>query len=225
MHVLDNPVWHALTGPHETVAERRFGASRYVPDVAAFAAIPDDPVASTWDDLRDLVGPGGVAVLFVKPPIVPDGWDEVFRIPTSQMVAGDVDAAPAPDAALLSTDDVPEMLDLVGRTHPGPFERRTIELGDYLGVRDEAGTLVAMAGMRMHPPGFTEISAVCTDEHVRGRGLATVLVRDLVGRIRDRGETPMLHVMTTNVTAISVYLRLGFTVRREQDVIGLRAPE
>ena len=225
MHVLDNPVWHALTGPHETVAERRFGASRYVPDVAAFSAIPDDPAASTWDDLRDLVGPGGVAVLFVKPPTVPDGWNEVFRIPTSQMVAGDVDGAPAPDAALLSTDDVPEMLDLVGRTHPGPFERRTIELGDYLGVRDEAGTLVAMAGMRMHPPGFTEISAVCTDEQVRGRGLATALVRDLVGRIGDRGETPMLHVMTTNVTAISVYLRLGFTVRREQDVIGLRAPE
>jgi predicted GNAT family acetyltransferase len=113
---------------------------------------------------------------------------------------------------------------LVGRTHPGPFERRTIELGDYLGVRDEKGALVAMAGMRMRVPGYTEISAVCTDEAARGRGLASALVRDLVGRILDRGETPVLHVMTTNVSAIRVYDQLGFTPRREQDVIGLRPP-
>jgi ribosomal protein S18 acetylase RimI-like enzyme len=225
VHVLDNPVWHALTGPHETVAERRFGASRYVPDVAAFSAVPDEPTASTWDDLRDLVGAGGVAVLFTRPAHVPDGWEQVFGSPTTQMVAGDLEEAPARDAQLLGPDDVPEMLDLVGRTHPGPFERRTVELGDYLGIRDDTGALVAMAGMRLRPPGYTEISAVCTDEHVRGRGLATALVRDLVGRIRGRGETPMLHVMTSNVTAISVYLGLGFTVRREQDVIGLRAPE
>ncbi len=225
MHVLDNPVWHALTGAHGTVAERRFGASRYVPDVAAFSAVPDEPAASTWDDLRDLVGAGGVAVLFARPAHVPEGWEQVFSIPTSQMVAGDVEGAPASGAELLGPADVPEMLELVARTHPGPFERRTVELGDYLGIRDDAGTLVAMAGMRLHPPGYTEISAVCTDEHLRGQGLATALIRDLVGRIRARGETPMLHVMTSNVTAISIYLGLGFTVRREQDVIGLRAPE
>jgi predicted GNAT family acetyltransferase len=141
------------------------------------------------------------------------------------MVATTVTPAPAADAGRLGPDDVDDMLALVGRTHPGPFERRTIELGDYIGVRDEAGSLVAMAGMRMRAPGHTEISAVCTDEVARGRGLASALVRDLVGRIVDRGETPMLHVMTTNVSAIRVYDQLGFTVRREQDVIGLRPPE
>jgi hypothetical protein len=31
--------------------------------------------------------------------------------------------------------DVPEMLELVARTGPGPFLARTIELGDYLGIR------------------------------------------------------------------------------------------
>jgi predicted GNAT family acetyltransferase len=140
------------------------------------------------------------------------------------MVATSVEPAPAADAALLDSDDVDDMLALVGRTHPGPFERRTIELGDYLGVRDGNGGLVAMAGMRMRLPGYTEISAVCTDEAVRGRGVASALVRDLVGRILDRDETPMLHVMTSNVSAIRVYEQLGFTIRREQDVIGLRPP-
>lgn len=224
MHLLDNPVWHALTGPHQKVAEARSAASRYDPEVAPFAAVPDAPTTDTWDDLRDLVGQGGAAVLFVKPPNVPDGWEELFRIPTAQMVATSVEPARAADAQLLGPDDVGDMLALVGRTHPGPFERRTIELGEYLGVRDETGTLVAMAGMRMHLPGYTEISAVCTDEPARGRGLASALVRDLVGRILDRGETPMLHVMTTNLSAIRVYDQLGFKLRREQDVIGLRPP-
>jgi ribosomal protein S18 acetylase RimI-like enzyme len=224
VHVLDNPVWHALTGPQQNVADLRSGAARYDAEVAAFAAVPDVPTGSTWDDLRDLVGPGGAAVLFVKPPNVPDGWHELFRIPTAQMVATSVEAATAADAALLGADDVDDMLALVGRTHPGPFEARTIELGDYLGVRDESGGLIAMAGMRMHLPGYTEISAVCTDEGARGRGFASALVRDLVGRILDRGETPVLHVMTTNVSAIRVYDQLGFTLRREQDVIGLRPP-
>jgi ribosomal protein S18 acetylase RimI-like enzyme len=225
VHVLDNPVWHALTGPQQKVADLRSAAARYVPEVAAFAAVPDEPTAGTWDDLRDLVGRGGAAVLFVKPPNVPDGWGELFRLPSVQMVATSVEPATAPGARLLGSDDVDDVLELVGRTHPGPFERRTIELGDYLGVRDETGSLIAMAGMRMHLPGYTEISAVCTDEAARGRGLASALVRDLVGRILDRGETPMLHVVSSNVGAIRVYDELGFTLRREQDVIGLRPPE
>ena len=224
MHVLDNPVWHALTGPQQKVADVRSGAARYDPEVAAFAAVPDAPTGSTWDDLRDLVGRGGAAVLFVKPPNVPDGWEELFRLPSVQMVATSVEPATAAGAQLLGPDDVDDMLELVGRTHPGPFERRTIELGDYLGVRDETGSLIAMAGMRMHLPGYTELSAVCTDEAARGRGLASALVRELVGRILDRGETPMLHVVSTNVGAIRVYDEVGFTLRREQDVIGLRPP-
>lgn len=45
----------------------------------------------------------------------------------------------------LGAADVPEMLDLTARTRPGPFWRRTHELGTYLGVRLD-GRLVAMAG-------------------------------------------------------------------------------
>ena len=224
MHVLDNPVWHALTGPQQKVADARSAAARYDPDVAPFAAVPDAPTAGSWDDLRELVGHGGAAVL-VRPLAVPDGWAELFRLPCAQMVATTVEPAHAADASVLGPSDVEDMLALVGRTHPGPFERRTIELGDYLGIRDDTGTLVAMAGVRMQLPGYTEISAVCTDEGARGRGLASALVRDLVGRILDRGATPMLHVVTTNAGAIRLYGQLGFTLRREQDVIGLRPPE
>ena len=75
----------------------------------------------------------------------------------------------------LGLDDVPDMLDLVDRTEPGPFTPKTIELGTYLGVRVD-GALIAMAGERMRPPGYTEVSAVCTDPAFRGQGLAAYLV-------------------------------------------------
>jgi len=225
MHVLDNPVWHALTGPQQKVAEGSANASRYEPDVSVFAAVPDEPPPSTWDELRTLVGAGGVAVLFAEPADLPSTWDRLFRIPCLQMLGTDVELGTCPDAVTLGPDDVDDMLGLVERTRPGPFGRRTIELGDYLGVRDDDGALVAMAGMRMHAPGWMEISAVCTDAKVRGRGLASSLVRDMVGRIRDRGESPLLHVAEDNVGAIPIYESLGFRTRLRTEIIGARAPQ
>ena len=123
-------------------------------------------------------------------------------------------AAGRPDAALLplGPDDVPEMIDLVKRTEPGPFRQRTIEMGTYLGVR-EGGQLVAMAGQRMHPTGWVEISAVCTDPAHRGQGLGGRLVRALVAEITARGERPFLHATDTNTNAIRLYEALGFTIR------------
>ena len=41
-HILDNPAWAALTGPHAHFAERRGHAIRYHPDVAPFHAVSDE---------------------------------------------------------------------------------------------------------------------------------------------------------------------------------------
>src|SRR5262249_21732367 len=54
MHVLDNPVWHALTGAHASLAERVGSAARYHADVAVFSALDDDASPAAWSDLRDL---------------------------------------------------------------------------------------------------------------------------------------------------------------------------
>jgi predicted GNAT family acetyltransferase len=107
---------------------------------------------------------------------------------------------------------VPEILDLVARTEPGPYLPRTVEMGTYLGIRHD-GRLVALAGERLHPPGWTEISAVCTDPDHRGRGLATRLVRAVAAGIRERGDHPFLHAAATNTTAIRLYESIGFTLR------------
>ena len=96
------------------------------------------------------------------------------------------------------------MLELVALTEPGPFLARTIELGDYLSIRRD-GILVAMAGERFHPDGWTEISAICTKPDHRGQGLASRLVGALIASIQRRSERAFLHAMSSNSGAIGLY--------------------
>jgi ribosomal protein S18 acetylase RimI-like enzyme len=81
-----------------------------------------------------------------------------------------------------------------------------------------------MAGERLHPEGWTEISAVCTDVDFRGQGLAGRLVRAVAAGIRARGEQALLHAAAENAPAISVYLGLGFRLRRHTSFRLLRTP-
>ncbi|MDQ0935463.1 ribosomal protein S18 acetylase RimI-like enzyme [Streptomyces turgidiscabies] len=155
---------------------------------------------------------------------VPEGWEITFAVDGVQLVADGLADAPDPEAVRLGPTDVPEILDLVERTRPGPFLPRTIEMGTYLGIRRD-GVLVAMAGERLHPPGWTEISAVCTDPAARGEGLATRLILAVAHGIRERGETPFLHTAAENTNAIRLYESLGFRLRRPTAFMGARVPE
>jgi ribosomal protein S18 acetylase RimI-like enzyme len=220
---LDNPVWAALTGPHIHFAETRGQALRYPTDVSPFAALPGRADATAWADLAGLVGPDALVLLAEPGTPLPGGWTMMTRIGVVQMVDATLRAGPDPEATPLGTDDVADMLNLVSGTQPGPFLPRTLALGTYLGIRRH-GTLVAMAGERLRLPGFTEISAVCTDATHRGQGLATRLVRAIAAGIRTRGETPFLHVAATNTTAIRLYRSLGFAPRQEAAFIVARTP-
>ena len=220
-HVLDNPIRTSLLGPHAHFAVRHGSALRYPTDVCPFVALPDEPDAEAWADLAALVGPDATPTVSAPRIDPPPGWHMAADIPGVQLVDAGVAAEPDPEAVVLGPADVPEMLALVGRTRPGPFLPRTIEMGTYLGIRRD-GELVAMAGERLHPPGWTEISAVCTDARYRGAGLATRLVRAVVAGIRERGETAMLHAAASNVDAIRLYESLGFTLRRHTRFAGLR---
>ncbi|NEB81220.1 GNAT family N-acetyltransferase [Streptomyces sp. SID14478] len=223
-HPLDNPAYTALSGPHAHFAERRGRVLRYPLDVSPWLALPDDPGPEDWADLAALAGPGAEVPLPGTTRALPDGWALTQDIPGVQLVGEAVDAAHDPEAVRLTPADVPEMLDLVARTRPGPFLPRTIELGTYLGIR-RGGVLVAMAGERLHPPGWTEISAVCTDADQRGQGLAGRLVRAVAAGIEERGQTPFLHTGEHNTQAIRLYKSLGFRLRRTTRFRAARAPE
>ncbi|MGG7575875.1 GNAT family N-acetyltransferase [Streptomyces sirii] len=222
-HVLDNAVWAALTGPHARFAERFGRAARYPLDVSPFTALADPTAPGAWDDLAALVGPDTV-VAVTGAGAVPDGWETVESGQGVQLVDTGLRAAAAPEAVRLGPGDIPEILDLIALTRPGPFLPRTVELGTYLGIRHR-GRLIAMAGERVHPPGWTEISAVCTHPAHRGRGLATRLVRAVAAGIRDRGETPFLHTLASNTAAIRLYESIGFTLRRRTHFLLVRTPD
>jgi GNAT superfamily N-acetyltransferase len=210
--ILDNPALASLTGPHRRFGQRHGRAARYLPEVAPFVALldPDDPQA--WRDAVSLVGPGGsfaVAGTHIDPPA---GWTTTAAGAGVQMVDVGVEKTLDPEAMRLGASDVPEILDLVARTQPGPFGARTVELGTYLGIRRH-GAQIAMAGERMHPEDWTEISAVCTDPAHRRQGLGGRLVSAVAAGIADRGEKIFLHASAANVTAIRLYEAMGFRLR------------
>lgn len=224
-HVLDNAVWHSLTGPRRALGERRGRAGRFDPEVAVFSAVEDPADPQAFADLLELIGPGRRAVLFAVGVVVPAGWADEHRGPGHQLVASGVDVRGATEGTVpLGAADVPEMLALIELTKPGPFAPRTVELGGYLGVRDDAGRLVAMAGERLGVDGFTEVSAVCTHPDVRGQGLATKLVLAVVDAIRARGDEAFLHVAEDNVNALRLYRSLGFVDRTMVDAVVVKAP-
>ncbi|HMH92254.1 MAG TPA: GNAT family N-acetyltransferase [Streptosporangiaceae bacterium] len=221
--VLDNPARAALLGPQAGFAEQLGQALRYPLDVSPFAGLPDEPDETAWRDAAALVGPGGflaTAVVGIAPPA---DWEVVLDIPGVQLVDSSVAAVPDPEAVVLGPGDAAEMLALVRATRPGPFLERTVALGGYLGIR-RGGRLVAMAGERMRPPGWAEISAVCTAADYRGQGLGTRLVLAVAAAIRQRGETPFLHTAADNASAIRLYESLGFRHRRTATFRAARVP-
>jgi ribosomal protein S18 acetylase RimI-like enzyme len=215
-HPLDDPVWHALAGPHAHFAERRGRAVRYPAEMSPFAAVAAADAAALAD-LAALVPAGGfVALSGPAAALATAGFRTLGAFEVIQMVCDAKVAPPARALATLGSADVPDMLALVARTEPGPFGPRTIEMGRYLGVRD-GGRLVAMAGERLRLPGYTEVSGVCTAPEARGRGLAEALVCAAASDIQARGDAPFLHVRAgspSEATATALYERVGFRARR-----------
>jgi ribosomal protein S18 acetylase RimI-like enzyme len=210
-----------LTGAHAHLAVRIGEVLRYTPDVAPFMSIPAHATDADWADVAEMLALTQRPGFLVAPP---EEWGHLERFPGVQLVDDGVSVQHDDEAVLLGPADVPEMLELVAQTQPGPFGPRTIELGTYLGIRRE-GRLVAMAGERMHPPGWTEISAVCTDAAHRGQGLGSRLIRAVAAIITDRGEVPFLHTVASNTNAIRLYESLGFRLRRPVDFGAASVPD
>ncbi|HEY6369200.1 MAG TPA: GNAT family N-acetyltransferase [Candidatus Sulfotelmatobacter sp.] len=223
MHALDNVIWQALTTRDAEFAESFDEARRFVREVGPLGAFREHG-AQGYASLAVLVGSGGTIGLFLDDPYESrTGWTFVAGAPLLQMVCDNGFATlsqpdpgkglPVPELVELGTQDSPEMIELTALTKPGPFGSRTHELGTYLGIRMH-GRLVAMAGERLKVPGHTEVSAVCTHPEHTGRGYAAILMAEVMKQIRERGETPFLHVRADNARAIAIYKRLGFRQRK-----------
>ena len=218
-HPLDNPIWNALRTGNSSLA---IGDElvRVLPrDVGAFAGLAEYSPAA-FARLRELTPAAGPSILFTAEAIrLPADWQPRLHRPLMQLVY----ARPEPPAVdssplvALGEADVPAMLALTALTSPGPFLPRTIDFGGYYGIFHD-GQLVAMAGQRLQPAPYVEISAVCTHPAHLGRGYAGQLLRFLIGQIMAAGRTPFLHVYEDNLPAYPLYLKLGFALRRRLHV-------
>ena len=223
-HPLDRPTWNTLRGAWRPLAHPAGGALRLDPDYGPFAGTPGLDAGSLSELSGFDLGEAGVDLIEPKPIAPPPGLALGLQANLVQMTAGEIiSGGGETDAVSLGEADGAEMLALAQLTRPGPFAARTHRLGGFVGVRSD-GRLVAMAGERMRPEGFCEVSGVCTHPEHRGRGYAGRLMRLVARRILERGETPFLHCFETNAGAIALYETLGFRARRRLVLTILKRP-
>lgn len=223
-HPLDRPVWSALTSRQARLALGDARARRFDPDYALFAAAADDSPESTEALGRLNVSPNGMGLVEAGDMPLPPGAVVRASAACVQMVAASLNAGGKTVAfEPLGEADAAEMLALAALTVPGPFFEKTHRLGDFIGVRID-GRLVAMAGERMKPDGFTEVSGVCTHPDHRGWGYAGALMRVVTARILERGEQAFLHAYAANTATIALYGALGFRVRTRMTYTVLDGP-
>lgn len=220
---MGNPFWHALRGTLAPLALGDEHAVRFHPEVNVFAALPDEPSEQSWQALAELLGPDGLAVLAGEGLSVPSRWRLDQTVPGVQLVAPPGMGRSWADVEDLTELDADDMLALAQASPPGPYLRRTVEQGGFVGLHQD-GRLVAMAGERSRVPGATEISSVCTSPAYRGLGLAGRLVQHLVDRVERRGEVAFLHTAADNAPALALYEKLGFVVLSRPVFVSVRPP-
>jgi ribosomal protein S18 acetylase RimI-like enzyme len=227
--VLDNPIWSSLTTRHAHLAlgaDTGHGlARRYPSDIGPLSAL-QGPTPEAYADLATIIPNGDIAVLFLQNPATPPaGWQLIRDGALVQMICPAIPDQPSlPEPILpLHTADFPEMAALAALTEPGPFRDRTATLGGFLGIRID-GRLAAMAGRRLAPTGFAEVSAVCTHPEFRGHGYAQALVAAVARTIHADGRIPFLTSFTANEGAVRVYRQVGFVHRRTLELAVLKPP-
>jgi predicted GNAT family acetyltransferase len=213
---LDNPVWSCLTTRHAHLALGSERVRRYPPAFSPITGFPADGEASV-EALEALVEIGDdIGAIGPSLPALSSNWERLLETQITQMIRTVPSSLPEGDveSSRLGDADVADMLALVELTQPGPLRQRTVELGHFIGIR-ENGRLIAMAGERMWVGDCREVSGICTHPDAQGRGYARMLTGRIVNRMLKAGQTPFLHVMSANTRAIELYRALGFERRTE----------
>jgi ribosomal protein S18 acetylase RimI-like enzyme len=218
---LDNPIWHSLQGMHRALAQGADGVARYPAQVAPFLAAqyPDSDVDRA---LSELVVAGETVYLLGQIPRAGSGWTLKAYPELAQMVC-DRAIGPTQGPAAIELDHAhrADVLDLTALVYPHYFRPRTMDMGRYFGIYDGA-RLAAMIGERMGTDTCREISAVCTHPDYAGRGYARHLLAWLTNDILQQGRIPFLHVSHENQRAKTLYLQMGYRLRRDIGFWSLR---
>lgn len=218
-HPLDYPAWNALISGNKNLSLGNEHVKYFHEEVGPFVGLSEQ-TDNEFEYLYHIISPKRTMVIIIAKELeIPKPWTFKEHIDALQMVHTK-DVSPVHAAAEiipLQLKDVPQMLDLTALTHPGPFLQRTIEFGNYEGIFDD-GELVSMAGERMHPGKYVEVSAVCTHPDHLCKGYAGQLIQSQVRKIKANSDIPFLHVRSDKENAIRLYKSLGFEVRKQMNI-------
>jgi len=215
-HTLDNPAWNGLLSGNAHLAYGNNEVKYFDKEVSPFVGFKEN-TTDHFNLLHEII-PHHKPLLFVAPAeiVIPAVWETLGCIKGLQMVHSTSVGPSLANSPItdLTDEHVPQMLSLTRLTNPGPFALRTIEFGHYKGIF-ENNQLAAMAGHRLKPSGYTEISAVCTHPDHTGKRYAKQLLHYYISLIRAASQIPFLHVRHDNERAIRVYEQMGFFARTE----------
>jgi len=218
-HILDNMIWNALTTGNNDIAVINGDVGYYLPDIAPFAGMKDFNDANL-KKLHEFIPADRSVAISALDKINHDEnkWKLIQPMDVTQMVyehtVNTFTTQNSPLIVPLSDEHIPQLIELTSLTRPGPFLQQTIRFKNYFGILIE-GRLAAMAGQRMHPTPYMEVSAVCTHPDFRGMGYAKALMLHVMKIILDNSFTPFLHVLSNNSNAIELYKTIGFRTRKQ----------
>ncbi|SOD12640.1 GNAT family N-acetyltransferase [Pedobacter xixiisoli] len=211
---LDNPVWSSLAETHQQHCLNLGGFRFFNPEYCPFGTFLEQKV-----DLKALEDYAELANKFFvvgnKPDARPENIKLVGELVCDQMLLLQHASVDFKDEiVLLNENHQKELTDLVTLVMPGYYRSKTSLLGNYYGIFKD-NKLVAVTGERMAINGATEVSAVVTHPQHLGNGYAKQLVAHVANGILNEEKLPFLHVAATNMGAIKLYEKLGFTFRRK----------
>lgn len=219
-------LWHALVRPPPQVAHLITGAgnARYWQSPAVKFGAFMDPGNPDWDAMLALLGPGDMFA--IRPSVSLPASGRIRPVMRNVEVLEYAYSGPTPSHSIvipaefegvrLSDENLSEINELASSPYTQALDAALLSLGPVLGWRERAtnGRLVAIAGARLAPDGFGEISTVVTRQSYTGRGYATFLVNRLIADLLASDRTPYLYVNGANSRAIALYEHLGFTRTR-----------
>ena len=210
---LDNPAWHSLNETHQSFAIGNDEIKFYQPQVCPFGGINsnDADLISFFRNHRQL---NSFFIIGDKPIVTPDLAIEKELICLQMVCSSPVKMQFTENIVSLKEPHKKQLFDLVNLVQPGYFKEGTLLMGDYYGIYKNK-QLVAVAGERMKMDGFTEISAVVTHADFTGKGFAKQLVAQTANKNFEHNRVPYLHVAETNKSAVALYEKLGFVIRRK----------
>lgn len=211
---LDNPVWNSLNETHKSLSIEYDGIKFYAPEYCPFGGFRNPKKSingiNEYSTLIDSFYVVGEKPLFGRNITINKNLvcnQMLLEKPIELEIEEQI-------VKLKYRKQKTDLFNLVNLIQPGYFNNKTPDLGKYFGIykNDE---LIAVTGERMKMNEFTEISAVITHPEHTGKGYAKQLIKHTTGQIFNESKIPYLHVAESNIGAIKLYEKLGFTTRRK----------